>query len=112
SKTQTKNKETESNTMTVSHDHLQIREGPSTDENVIYIANKGETLVIKKKLEDWYKVSNDKTTGFILRSSGPRDTYTHSGKRLKLKGKKIVIDAGHGGEDNGATGASGVLEKD
>jgi N-acetylmuramoyl-L-alanine amidase len=29
-----------------------------------------------------------------------------------LSGKKIIIDAGHGGKDNGATGVTGLLEKE
>lgn len=33
-------------------------------------------------------------------------------RQLGLKVKRIVIDPGHGGEDHGATGASGLKEKD
>ncbi len=36
----------------------------------------------------------------------------HQPERLKLKALKFVVDAGHGGENNGALGSTGAMEKD
>jgi N-acetylmuramoyl-L-alanine amidase len=36
----------------------------------------------------------------------------HQPERLKIKALKFVIDAGHGGDNNGALGSTGAMEKD
>lgn len=108
-KSHIKSRESTPDTMTISHNQLLIREGPSIDDKIIQIADKGEKFVVQKKLDNWYKISNDRVTGFIFR---PMPCVKKTRHRKELKDKTVVIDAGHGGTDNGATGASGEHEKD
>lgn len=109
SKSHLKSRESSSDTITVTHDHIQIREGPSTDDKIIQVADKGDKFVIRSELDNWYKISNGKMTGFIFK---PILRVKQTQTREELKNKTVVIDAGHGGTDNGATGSSGIKEKD
>ena len=42
----------------------------------------------------------------------PGDTAAVSGETARLAGLTVLVDAGHGGYDGGARGASGVWEKE
>lgn len=108
-KTNIKIKKPTPDTMSSIHSHVPIREGTSTDDRIVQIADKGDKLVTRKKLESWYNVSNEKIAGFIFR---PMTRVNQTKNKEELQDKTIVIDAGHGGTDTGATGASGVREKD
>lgn len=66
----------------------------------------GTVTVVTLKLKRAMGVDiNSSGTGFTLNLIRPNDTGG------KLNGKTIVIDAGHGGRDHGAT-SGGVMEKD
>ena len=43
---------------------------------------------------------------------GMYEHSTNSVSSLDISGKTIIIDAGHGGEDGGAVGEDGTVEKD
>ena len=50
--------------------------------------------------------------GWIVSINGTNPQIEKPGAERYLKNKTIVLDPGHGGEDNGATGASGTFEKE
>ncbi|MGM0472093.1 MAG: N-acetylmuramoyl-L-alanine amidase [Bacillota bacterium] len=54
---------------------------------------------------DYQVSSNDQTSQIELK-------LTDDSPELELTGKKIVVDAGHGGADPGAIGINGIREKD
>src|SRR5260221_12236418 len=59
--------------------------------------------------------SNGKKPDLVTPASSPlptRDGQATLTRALGLKIGRIVIDAGHGGHDNGTIGATGVMEKD
>ncbi|HLR41310.1 MAG TPA: N-acetylmuramoyl-L-alanine amidase [Virgibacillus sp.] len=96
-------------TITIQHDNTQLRDGPSTDHDIIYFADKGAVFNIVDVHSDWYKVTSKDTTGFVLKELVTNKAGTISDG---LKNKTIVIDAGHGGQDVGAIGVDGTFEKD
>ncbi|WP_164525466.1 N-acetylmuramoyl-L-alanine amidase [Siminovitchia acidinfaciens] len=97
------------------HDNSNIRKKPDIKSNIVGQAFAGEVYEIIDQKNDWIRVRTEKgKKGYIAswvvsmtdRPAGIRKT----GKGIS--GKLIVIDAGHGGNDQGAAGANGALEKD
>ena len=94
----------------IQHDNTQLREGPSTDYAIVHFAEKDTKLEVISATNNWYEVANDEITGFVKKSLvESKDTKSNSNI---WKNKTIVIDAGHGGRDVGAIGASESYEKD
>ncbi|SEQ15659.1 N-acetylmuramoyl-L-alanine amidase [Virgibacillus subterraneus] len=95
--------------ITIQHDNTQLRDGPSTSFEITEFANKGIKFKVLSQNNEWYEITNDNYTGYVLKQLVEKeDTTSFSG----MKNKTIVIDAGHGGRDVGAIGASGTHEKD
>ncbi len=98
-------------TITIRYDNTQLRSGPSTKFEIISFAESGDTFDVVSEAGDWYEITNDEVTGYVLKQLiDPIDQY--GGLRFDFTDKTIVIDAGHGGHDVGAIGASGSYEKD
>lgn len=95
--------------MRVLHHPILIHEGASTNNKIIQAADKEDKFVNRKKITIWNKTSNGKITELI---SNPILQPKRTKNRKTLKGKTVVIDAGHGGTDNGATGTTGTPEKE
>ncbi|WP_010651013.1 N-acetylmuramoyl-L-alanine amidase [Oceanobacillus massiliensis] len=95
--------------ITIQEDNTQLREGPSTEHDIIDFAAEGTEFEVISSSGDWYEVSNEEVTGFVL-----KDLINDSGStdNSGFKNKTIVIDAGHGGRDVGAIGATESFEKD
>lgn len=92
----------------ITNDNTHIRSGPSVNENIINYVNKGETLPLVSEDEEWYKVEYEEKTGYVFKALiDNKFSFANN-----LRNKTIVIDAGHGGRDTGATGAAGSYEKD
>lgn len=64
-----------------------------------------------KKDKDDKKDSKDKDNKKNKDDNDSKDINKRIEEMTKLEGKKIVIDPGHGGNDSGAIGPSGVMEK-
>jgi len=89
---------------------------------------KNTRLSVSDRQGDWYYVESSDIQGWVfkkftktvaLRSVQPsmqvaqrEPVYTLSKSLRHLKGKTIIIDAGHGGKDKGAIGTQGTYEKD
>ncbi|WP_047984016.1 N-acetylmuramoyl-L-alanine amidase [Ornithinibacillus californiensis] len=99
----------EQQTITITHDKTQIRNGPSTDYDIVHFAKAGEKITVIDKEGNWLKVKLNDGEGYVLKDLVEKKTESAS---QGLKGKKIVIDPGHGGNDSGAISAGEVLEKD
>ncbi|MHC0035795.1 SH3 domain-containing protein [Pseudoneobacillus sp. C159] len=103
--------------ITVLNDGTNIRSGPSVENDVILRANKGEQFSVINLKGEWYGIKlNDGTTGFIagwiVSVNGAVPQVEKPGAEAYLKNSVIVLDPGHGGGDNGTTGARGTLEKE
>src|SRR5690625_468664 len=53
--------------ITIQHDNTQLRDGPSTDNDIIHFADKGTVFDIVDIHNDWYEVTSKDTTGFVLK---------------------------------------------
>lgn len=87
-----------------------IRKGPSTQDEVVRTTKAGETYPIVKIEGDWFliNIGDGKTAyiaGWVVTAEGIPN-IEKSTTSTTLKGKVIVVDAGHGGSDRGAEGVS------
>ncbi|WP_170287604.1 N-acetylmuramoyl-L-alanine amidase [Aquibacillus halophilus] len=97
--------------VTIIHDKTTLREGPSTDYEIIGNVNQGTTLEVFDHVGGWYEVQWNEERAYIPDWSVGTDGSLTNGAP-SVKDKTIVIDAGHGGRDVGAIGASGNFEKE
>lgn len=101
--------EVDVDSVTFMRNNVQLREGPSTDFDIVHFADKGETFDVISTEGEWYEVSDGKVEGFVLKKL----TEANAGTVTEgFKNKTIVIDPGHGGRDVGAIGTSESFEKD
>ncbi|MBE3596841.1 MAG: N-acetylmuramoyl-L-alanine amidase [Hydrogenibacillus sp.] len=99
-------------TVSIVADRTNLRAAPSLEANVIKQARFGDRYPIVEVLDDWYAVRLEDGTvayvaAWIVSTDGVIDRVTNG----RLFGKVIVVDPGHGGSDDGATGVDGSKEK-
>lgn len=99
------------------HNGSNIRKKASTHSAVVHRANKGYSFEIMSLNNDWYEIrlpngGKGFVAGWIVSVKGSAPAVTKPGAEKHLNNKTIVIDPGHGGRDNGTTGARGTREKD
>jgi N-acetylmuramoyl-L-alanine amidase len=121
--TQSETKKTQG-TVTIIYNGTNLRESPSTSSNVVTRADAGHTYSIIETDGDWYQIAiDDEKTAYVANwvvtennrtnnSTQTEEPEVESRKKGTLKGLTIVLDAGHGGNDRGTTGARGTDEKD
>lgn len=116
-KVETENVQTFGNTeLVILHNGTNIRKNPNTLSSILDRANKNDRFQVVQFVNDWYEiVLRNGETGYVASwLVSIEDTTTEVvdiGTEDYLKGKRIVIDPGHGGLDNGTTGIGGTLEK-
>jgi N-acetylmuramoyl-L-alanine amidase len=114
---QTPPEKVKNGTLQILHDGSNIRKEANTASPVVQRANQGETFEIKGVKNDWYEIelANGESgfiAGWIVTLSGTTlPSVQRPGSKAGLANKRIIIDPGHGGQDNGTTGNGGTLEK-
>ncbi|UBH21511.1 N-acetylmuramoyl-L-alanine amidase [Macrococcus armenti] len=104
--------QTEPTALTMVEDNA-LRTGPNAAYPEIFKVEKGESFKILKREKKWFFVSNDDKKGWIAGWHTNLDIkrdFVQS--EQPLKGKTIIIDPGHGGEDQGASSKKGTKEKE
>jgi N-acetylmuramoyl-L-alanine amidase len=104
-------------TVTILQDGSNIRKQANVQSEVIQRANEGDTFVVSKVENDWYEIKlkdglKGYIAGWIVSINGNAPRIEKLGAQDYLENKTIVLDPGHGGGDNGATGTGGTLEKE
>lgn len=109
---------------TVQADALRMRKGPGLDQGIVRVLPMNTAVEIIGQQNDWLRIRT--SSGEIGWASGTyigkqkAGSVTSASKAISsksagkpgLKGKLIVVDAGHGGGDVGAIGSKfGILEK-
>lgn len=91
-------------------DDMYIRSEPASDSSIETLLDKGTSCSILEEASDqWYFVSCNDIEGYMLQA---HVTSTPVLENENMRGKTIVIDAGHGGRDVGSIGINGSYEKD
>ncbi|ASK63094.1 N-acetylmuramoyl-L-alanine amidase [Virgibacillus phasianinus] len=104
-----KNQQPSVQTLTIPYKHTHLRSGPSTEYEIVGFADKGMTFDVLSETDEWYEVKHDDLKGYLNKRFIKDAAESAS---TGIENKTIVIDAGHGGRDVGAIGASGTFEKD
>ncbi|KAA8998795.1 SH3 domain-containing protein [Paenibacillus spiritus] len=111
---------------TITADSLRMRSGPGTGYQVIGSLNAGDRVQILSSENGWYRVRTAagalgwakadyvKTGGAAVTTAAYKTASASAPARTAgLRGKRIVVDAGHGGDDPGMVGTTyDTLEKD
>ncbi len=112
-----------SGTLTILHNGTNIRKRPDTQSTILDRANQGDTFEAISSENDWYQIKLDNeqigyVASWLVSTEEEADLSEETPLQLSnmelgqsLQNKKIVIDPGHGGKDNGTTGFNGTLEK-
>lgn len=93
--------------VTIYYEDTHLRSGPATSYDIIGFADKGATFEVLSETEGWYEVENEDLKGFLNKQFVKKEASVST----SIENKTIVIDAGHGGRDVGAIGATGTFEK-
>lgn len=101
--------------LTIRDDSTNIRSKPDLSGQVIEKANSGNSYEIQGVQGDWYQVQTTKgQTGYVANwvvDVGTKSEKPTKSKTTKLSEATIVLDPGHGGNDPGAKGENGTIEK-
>ena len=115
--------------VTVIYNGTNLRKEASTTSAVVERANAGQTLSIVERVDDFYKIqltngeyayvanwvvsiNGQVGQAAVSNTNTPSTKTTSNRKKGTLQGVSIVVDAGHGGNDQGTTGVRGTREKD
>lgn len=97
-------------TATVLTESLRIRSGPGTSYKVVGSLAQGEQVTINGTQGDWLKIKTTaKIAGWVAKQyvgKGAPSPGAGGSSGKGLRGKLIVVDAGHGGEDPGMIGTT------
>ncbi|MCX7570321.1 N-acetylmuramoyl-L-alanine amidase [Tumebacillus sp. DT12] len=101
-------------------ENANIRSGPGTNYVILQTGTSGATFPLTGRSGQWQEIELTDgrrawVAGWLTEASGDLSGVPERGHTLdsELRGRTIVLDAGHGGIDVGAIGrTSGVQEKD
>ena len=97
----------------VNADTLNIRTEPSTASTVIGKLAMGTMVEINSRQNNWLEIGYADLRGWVNAEFINQAESKVNKPRVDgtLKNRTIVIDPGHGGDDNGTTGENGTVEK-
>ncbi|MBM7589974.1 SH3 domain-containing protein [Brevibacillus fulvus] len=99
-------------TVSVISNNTPVRSQPDEASPILTLIQAGELYTVKHRQGDWYQLELPSgLSGYVLAKLVSANS-TPQATSGQLKNKLIVVDAGHGGQDNGATGLTySTLEK-
>jgi len=107
--------------VTILYNGTNLRSNATTTSSILSRANAGDSFNILDTVNDWYKIRLENggiayVASWLVSSSKTKaknvsKNNTPPSTTGGLKGKVIVIDPGHGGQDKGTSGYRGTFEK-
>ena len=94
--------------ITIPYEHTHLRSGPSTKYEIVGFTKKEAVFNVLGETDGWYEVKKGDLNGYLNKKFVENTVNTDASG---IANKTIMIDAGHGGRDVGAVGASGTIEK-
>ena len=91
---------------------LRLRSGPGTDYEILQRLMRGTVLVVTGKQDKWLQVTTPTGEKGWVHSDWVVEPVSSADTKDLFKGKKVVVDPGHGGSDPGAIGSNGLREKE
>lgn len=103
--------------ITIIYNGTNLREKPSTSSKVLYTVMAGKQYKILETEGDWYKIEvspNEEAyvASWVVSYNKSQTKQISKRKKGTLNGVTIVLDPGHGGNDQGTSGLRGTIEKD
>lgn len=93
--------------VTIINPDTNVRSGPGTQHGIVKRVQTGEKYAIANKSGEWFQLTfSDGSTGYVAGWLVSASGVPAVVRGNELVNKLIVVDAGHGGNDNGATGSS------
>ncbi|MGI8316037.1 N-acetylmuramoyl-L-alanine amidase [Halobacillus mangrovi] len=101
--------------VTIQYNGTNLRSEPTTNGNVLARVHKGDRFDVVDQQGQWYRIKYKNKSAFVaswIVNEKKEETRSPSNNVSgNLKGRTIMIDAGHGGRDSGAIGFAGTYEK-
>ncbi|WP_430534240.1 N-acetylmuramoyl-L-alanine amidase [Listeria rocourtiae] len=112
----TKESKSHLQTVTIRSNGTNIRSGPGRNNETIETADSGTVYNIDGVQGDWYQVTTSSgkqgyVANWVVDVSTSKTKSAPKSKTTSLAEATIVIDPGHGGNDPGAQGQNGTVEK-
>lgn len=86
--------------------NLNVRKGPTLDDEIIGKLPNGSQVEVLEQLEEWVKIDYDKSAAYVSKP------YLVISEPPAVTDQKIVVlDPGHGGKDPGAIAKDGTYER-
>ncbi|MBC6315422.1 N-acetylmuramoyl-L-alanine amidase [Listeria grandensis] len=103
-------------TLTIRSNGTNIRSGPSRNNSTVEKADSGTVYNIDGVQGDWYQITTSSgqqgyVANWVVDVSNSKTKKAAKSKTTSLAEATIVIDPGHGGNDPGAKGKNGTIEK-
>lgn len=100
----------------ITMDGVNVRSGPSTGSDILFIAEKGEKYELISESGDFYKIRYEGNkegyvASWLVETTKSINQPVTASSTTTLSEATIVIDPGHGGEDPGAEGTY-IYEKE
>lgn len=99
-----------SQTIQLLYEGTNIRSAPSTDSPIIERGQAFQEYEVTGTLGDWYELKLESGKGYV--ASWIVEELSETTTQDGLEGKRILLDPGHGGVDEGTRGSSGTKEKE
>ncbi|MED4321630.1 SH3 domain-containing protein, partial [Weizmannia sp. CD-2023] len=85
------------------HSGTNLYKRPQSGSDTVGTAKAGDRFPVVSEMDGWYKIRLESGTSAYISAKAAQKSDTAVKKGIK--GKTIVLDPGHGGTDNGTTGA-------